>query len=220
MHHSVHPHLRGAYLSGKHVGGDAAGSSPPTWGIPRSICSSSGSLRFIPTYVGHTVHCSFAHGFISVHPHLRGAYVKSTREWLEDLGSSPPTWGIRLCFSGSNRDIWFIPTYVGHTLWRSGRKPNSTVHPHLRGAYDSTSGKFTSISGSSPPTWGIHGVDAFGVVLVRFIPTYVGHTLSRLYHPDWFTVHPHLRGAYRNALSAPLDENGSSPPTWGILNGP
>ena len=173
----VHPHLRGAYqgVSAHRVG--VCGSSPPTWGILFIAVSLMVLSRFIPTYVGHTISARSFMRQRSVHPHLRGAYVKSTREWLEDLGSSPPTWGIRTASQPYRAINRFIPTYVGHTLWRSGRKPNSTVHPHLRGAYDSTSGKFTSISGSSPPTWGIHGVDAFGVVLVRFIPTYVGHTL-------------------------------------------
>ena len=52
--HSVHPHLRGAYVGGAGVGAALFGSSPPTWGIQKSKPLGQTQGRFIPTYVGHT----------------------------------------------------------------------------------------------------------------------------------------------------------------------
>ena len=49
-----------------------------------------------------------------------------------------------------------------------------------------------------------------------FIPTYVGHTWADLLKFMSRTVHPHIRGAYCNPLSANGLRCGSSPPTWGI----
>ena len=129
---------------------------------------------------------------------------------------------------------------MGHTSSFCPARPESPVHPHLRGAYacpgqDSfVDFRFiptyvghtfedlcpsARVGGSSPPTWGIrrglpglrHGR--------RFIPTYVGHTgpcnpcLCRT------AVHPHLRGAYPAHPSICDCPVGSSPPTWGIPNG-
>ena len=71
----VHPHIRGAYKS--HIPSifPRTGSSPHTWGIHHGnrICS-TGS-RFIPTYVGHTPIAGDPTVTVSVHPHIRGAYV-------------------------------------------------------------------------------------------------------------------------------------------------
>ena len=55
----------------------------------------TGTVRFIPTYVGHT-------------PIYRLTVVIMH-------GSSPPTWGIQLYESEIPIPKRFIPTYVGHT---------------------------------------------------------------------------------------------------------
>ena len=135
----------------------------------------------------------------AVHPHLRGAYAALPRQQLIFPGSSPPTWGIR---SGLR-----VPGISG------------SVHPHLRGAYHKGSVICPLAYGSSPPTWGIreHGVDP--ILQGRFIPTYVGHTLSPSRIPRAMPVHPHLRGAYGIPARRRARLTGSSPPTWGILTG-
>ena len=70
----------------------------------------------------------------------------------------------------------FIPTYVGHTdLSLHGQIPRP-VHPHIRGAYGHLDGKLPSVFGSSPHTWGIQAWPSEYSLLLRFIPTYVGHT--------------------------------------------
>ena len=154
---------------------------------------------------------------ISVHPHIRGAYV---------CESATIAIGFR-----------FIPTYVGHTDSASVPNRSPSVHPHIRGAYGERNHKDGHRDGSSPHTWGILPWEAPGESGFRFIPTYVGHTDNKKfntliderfiptyvghtqyqgdrYHPG--PVHPHIRGAYSPmALTRPL-MSGSSPHTWGI----
>ena len=151
------------------------GSSPHTWGIRRSATHSAPASRFIPTYVGHTFRSSprqtpprFIPTYvghttrppsprpsITVHPHIRGAYIPCQRGQKLRSGSSPHTWGIQLPAQAVQVDSRFIPTYVGHTFRSSprqtpprfiptyvGHTPGSrcparcgSVHPHIRGAY-------------------------------------------------------------------------------------
>ena len=71
-----------------------AGSSPHTWGIrPAALCILK-IPRFIPTYVGHTTYAKLKSKLISVHPHIRGAYLVHGVGVLQQVGSSPHTWGI------------------------------------------------------------------------------------------------------------------------------
>ena len=192
------------------------GSSPHTWGIPSVVQAKRPAGRFIPTYVGHTsmparwatqrtVH-PHIHGATSstcqmvartsVHPHIRGAYLKIRVRQPRTRGSSPPTWGIR---TASSVDKQGLP-----------------VHPHLRGAYTRAIHFTTPPCGSSPHTWGIHDVCIFCTGYSRFIPTYVGHTVSQSPNNCSASVHPHIRGAYHCPGVPGGKPGGSSPHTWGI----
>ena len=71
------------------------GSSPPTWGIPSPCTRTSDHSRFIPTYVGHTPLRTVRENFITVHPHIRGAYIGRPAKIYVKNGSSPHTWGIQ-----------------------------------------------------------------------------------------------------------------------------
>ena len=181
LRRTVHPHLRGAYGGVCRVYGMGGGSSPPTWGIQGRVIRVFVELRFIPTYVGHTqLILPFAIA-LSVHPHLRGAYLTEIRRTHRTGGSSPPTWGIRRTGQSGVQAVRFIPTYVGHTPHGPRTFCRAPVHPHLRGAYTSTSINSFNASGSSPPTWGIPDAVKIGVQPFWFIPTYVGHTGYRLF---------------------------------------
>ena len=142
----VHPHLCGAY-------------APPS----SKKCTGT---RFIPTYVGHTPLCPCCAAFNAVHPHIRGAYSASFRKHTTWNGSSPHTWGTRFRHGGGKRHGRFIPTYVGHTTFSVSIMSASSVHPHIRGAYETTLDR--------------NHED------LRFIPTYVGHTLDRRKKNGWF----------------------------------
>ena len=153
-------------------------------------------MRFIPTYVGHTVQGTVNPSVISVHPHIRGAYALLLIRSALLPGSSPHTWGILLNFHGTKKQFRFIPTYVGHTLLK-------VCETHRYG-------------GSSPHTWGIRAGPEDREHRLRFIPTYVGHTVTHLYRDTPSSVHPHIRGAYRSLRKPPTMSSGSSPHTWGI----
>ena len=94
--------------------------------------------------------------------------------------------------------IWirFIPTYVGHILSTSMITRAESVHPHLRGAYGYSNRVWKCPFGSSPHTWGIQHLYLCCIQIYRFIPTYVGHTISRPLSVTVRSVHPHIRGAY------------------------
>ena len=176
MHHSVHPHIRGAYVILLNRSSPKPGSSPHTWGIQELGGADQDRLRFIPTYVGHTA-CSAATALAaSVHPHIRGAYFRGTVCGTFRAGSSPHTWGIQAWPIPRSQLLRFIPTYVGHTISPVRCARRWTVHPHIRGAY--------ALSGIAQ------------VTDTRFIPTYVGHTPSARYQHCRLAVHPHIRGAY------------------------
>ena len=185
--HTAAP-ARGAYVTVTAEAVSEIGSSPHTWGIRRARQAYIDQRRFIPTYVGHTRCAKRRWPGGPVHPHIRGAYI-SPRHSAERLsGSSPHTWGIRRYDAPDQQARRFIPTYVGHTCATSRNLRNTSVHPHIRGAYEG----FTLLNcvdfGSSPHTWGI-----------RMRP-----------------VHPHIRGAYIPSAGAYHRPPGSSPHTWGI----
>ena len=74
---SVHPHIRGAYLTTCTLALSPNGSSPHTWGI----LTSSRTIR----------------KSLAVHPHIRGAYSNASTHPFHAPGSSPHTWGIPHC---------------------------------------------------------------------------------------------------------------------------
>ena len=193
---AVHPHIRGAYAEAMIYDTDSSGSSPHTWGIRLKVpfigSVPSGSsphtwgirfglallpfdIRFIPTYVGHTVAGYRQTAGRTVHPHIRGAYFFLVLGFRRCFGSSPHTWGIRYDLVFRGRWLRFIPTYVGHTprscsLWSpitvhphirgaygvaERVQPTQSVHPHIRGAYAFKALAIYHVDGSSPHTWGI-----------------------------------------------------------------
>ena len=156
--------------------------------------------RFIPTYVGHTDFLTASREVTTVHPHIRGAYTCSPKDFLTRYGSSPHTWGILYNKVQLYRFQRFIPTYVGHTSRTFSSSYPNTVHPHIRGAYKITIRASATGNGSSPHTWGIRLPVPGPRTPSRFIPTYVGHTKWSLEVNSSNTVHPHIRGAYSRKL--------------------
>ena len=94
MSRTVHPHIRGAYRVSSCILSAASGSSPHTWGILNPADYADMTVRFIPTYVGHTPVDCRAGQRPSVHPHIRGAYLFGRNKGKKHFGSSPHTWGI------------------------------------------------------------------------------------------------------------------------------
>ena len=153
---SVHPHVRGEYLSSMSWVLTLFGSSPRAWGIQPSTEGGPGTARFIPTCVGNTEE--------------RPASTEDGK------GSSPRAWGIPGRGRAVTRWIRFIPTCVGNTAYRSGAGQDSAVHPHVRGEYDVVYAFTQSRHGSSPRAWGIQDMGPVRWPRSRFIPTCVGNT--------------------------------------------
>ena len=193
------------------------GSSPHTWGIFGKRAAAGILERFIPTYVGHMGGQLVCICHFSVHPHIRGAYLRVQLIQDAQPGSSPHTWGICRFISAETPRHRFIPTYVGHIA---------------------ATGSMRSVSsGSSPHTWGICCAVDGTVPRSRFIPTYVGHIQKMDFQAHRLTVHPHIRGAYKSVFtgerfplrfiptyvghmglwtSSQCPASGSSPHPWGI----
>ena len=214
------------------------GSSPHTWGILAHCGRPDCFHRFIPTHVGHTLALVHLPQHPAVHPHTRGAYCRFLVGVQDADGSSPHTWGIRPVRGLALGHQRFIPTHVGHTRCRKTSPAPSAVHPHTRGAYKLNSPsqlphrgssphtwgiRLPGINkgpciGSSPHTWGIPSTTPDGMFQARFIPTHVGHTNGITEVIQIVPVHPHTRGAYKDATAARAKIRGSSPHTWGILS--
>ena len=115
-----------------------------------------GQGRFIPTHVGNTL--------VSANPAA------------SDFGSSPRTWGTLGAVQRAEVVQRFIPTHVGNTLKPPASKVCAPVHPHARGEHYITAPVISSLTGSSPRTWGTHRSPISGRQVTRFIPTHVGNT--------------------------------------------
>ena len=173
--------------------------------------------RFIPTYVGHTRCWKRSGGTDTVHPHIRGAYGSEFAWANTETGSSPHTWGIRRRTSTRTKPSRFIPTYVGHTRYKSIPVGRISVHPHIRGAYKDLEDVDEKTDGSSPHTWGIR--PEWNSPGHRYpVHPHIRGAYGRIRTAGRRTaVHPHIRGAYKPCRWWRRNEDGSSPHTWGIL---
>ena len=153
---SVHPHVRGEYLSAHSRASSSAGSSPRAWGIHTALPRRATLRRFIPTCVGNTSIQAKRMSTASVHPHVRGEYMPEPLGLSTPTGSSPRAWGIQDTPFHHQRMIRFIPTCVGNTSTARGNVSLAAVHPHVRGEYSSRAFADMGLSGSSPRAWGIH----------------------------------------------------------------
>ena len=72
----VHPHARGEHWSWWVLLLSDGGSSPRTWGTPRTLIEGDWLFRFIPTHVGNTRGHAPACPGQSVHPHARGEHAR------------------------------------------------------------------------------------------------------------------------------------------------
>ena len=153
---AVHPHMRGEYATEPPQEQAAAGSSPHAWGIRSNTSVYIENRRFIPTCVGNTTGFCVLKVAPLVHPHMRGEYICWAGAFGWPLGSSPHAWGIRRADAHLQRVGRFIPTCVGNTWPADAPHGALSVHPHMRGEYDTNDLGDLLRTGSSPHAWGIH----------------------------------------------------------------
>ena len=171
--HSVHPHTRGEYPTGRSWRSLGGGSSPHSWGIPDKIGPIRIIARFIPTLVGNTEGMFFILGNSTVHPHTRGEYIGFHFRNILVVGSSPHSWGIHQAQALCRLSLRFIPTLVGNTHRSRPPPRRSAVHPHTRGEYSKwLYSAFTLVcsrelthQSQSPPFWGCHELGFHRIVL-------------------------------------------------------
>ena len=194
---AVHPHACGEHVGVGLVAGIIIGSSPRMWGTRETMRGEAMSVRFIPTHVGNTTQSYRIPRVEAVHPHACGEHKIRAIVANLRLGSSPRMWGTRaecLVLSPFPR---FIPTHVGNTHRLVLRRFQSPVHPHACGEHVPDGTRWSLYSGSSPRMWGTHNPQVTDQLLMRFIPTHVGNTLSPASCLRSQPVHPHACGEHR-----------------------
>ena len=149
---------------------------------------------------------------------MRGEYTAMPFLAVGRRGSSPHAWGIRRRVYRGAAEERFIPTCVGNTPQAQSERPQSAVHPHMRGEYGRSGHQATRAAGSSPHAWGIPPIRRTTGIKRRFIPTCVGNTAALLPAALPWPVHPHMRGEYACPKSRRHARGGSSPHAWGIHN--
>jgi len=108
-----------------------------------------------------------------------------------------------------------IPTCVGKRLQFRCKRFQAADHPHVRGEKQSTIGKDSSTTGSSPRAWGKGCQETPDGPHVWIIPTCVGKRLGAVKRRSWSTDHPHVRGEKAEGLPEFKKQTGSSPRAWG-----
>ncbi len=156
---------------------------------------------------------------LSVHPHGRGEHIHCTAFIRSSFGSSPRTWGTLIDKEDRFRPQRFIPTDVGNINKLDCPAFFHSVHPHGRGEHHINIIFFPINLGSSPRTWGTSVCSNRRINNDRFIPTDVGNMKKATSLPAICAVHPHGRGEHGIMDIIRLCSDGSSPRTWGTLEG-
>ena len=151
---TVHPHSRGEHFNVGFIAQRFGGSSPQSWGTPKTFKDSTSNHRFIPTVVGNTAPEEGDEPLSTVHPHSRGEHRGRRCRRSSVGGSSPQSWGTPDPILGPIVDARFIPTVVGNTMIPLLIAYCITVHPHSRGEHKMSTGGGTQLDGSSPQSWG------------------------------------------------------------------
>ncbi len=212
--------MRGEYSSGVASEATISGPPPHAWGIPENGTNDTNPAGSTPTCVGNTPKgLSYDRG-LRVHPHMRGEYLRSLAAETLAEGPPPHAWGIRPAVDQPQPNLGSTPTCVGNTyrglrLWVS-----KSVHPHMRGEYDSVMWIAWFVAGPPPHAWGIQGRDDARLRRAGSTPTCVGNTPPRPSRAQRWPVHPHMRGEYDRSRQNRVFRDGPPPHAWGIRNNP
>src|SRR5699024_5845993 len=151
-----------------------------------------------------------------VHPHVRGAWDGADLFGSIPDGPSPRAWGLAPDTSGVSGDTRSIPTCVGLGDGAPDGAGGGSVHPHVRGAWNTNAPDAPTLVGPSPRAWGL-GIGSGGCTpWWRSIPTCVGLGFTIPVEVVFSSVHPHVRGAWASICSVLLWFDGPSPRAWGL----
>ena len=105
----------------------------------------------------------------------------------------------------------FIPASAGNTRSRRARRPESAVHPRVRGEHRRPARTNASSSGSSPRPRGTRGAHRDQLAAERFIPASAGNTDGPALTASTPSVHPRVRGEHAVLGDVAVGATGSSP---------
>ena len=154
---------------------------------------------------------------MTVHPHVRGEFLRGRPAAPALRGSPPHAWGIRGGATQRHGCARFTPTCVGNSLRLPGAPPRPTVHPHVRGEFNALSTADRWLDGSPPRAWGILTQAIPCTAKRRFTPTCVGNSVKSWLRKMSSSVHPHVRGDFTGGSQPHRVPGGSPPRAWGIL---
>src|SRR5699024_5952185 len=109
-----------------------------------------------------------------VHPHVRGAWDGAELFRSIPGGPSPRAWGLAPDTSGVSGDTRSIPTCVGLGDGAPDGAGGGSVHPHVRGAWNTNAPDAQAQRGPSPRAWGLVLGQDQDANARRSIPTCVG----------------------------------------------
>ncbi len=106
---------------------------------------------------------------------------------------------------------------MGNSLTTSWEFFPYPVHPHVCGELWLCIKRRRNRIGSSPRVWGTQLQAILIRKLLRFIPTCVGNSYSKITTVFEASVHPHVCGELFSASDSTVKWFGSSPRVWGTL---
>jgi len=216
---AVHPHVRGAWVCTLARQDAPGGPSPRAWGLATAIRDNCPIGRSIPTCVGLGASVEGGVYSSSVHPHVRGAWQKAIISANNPDGPSPRAWGLAPPDRQRRGRRRSIPTCVGLGGAQARKRRPTTVHPHVRGAWTTSSRFSMPRGGPSPRAWGLERPPEAGCIRVRSIPTCVGLGTRARRLARSRSVHPHVRGAWVRRRTVRRRAVGPSPRAWGLDGG-
>ncbi len=190
-----HPRACGANGYGVVEHAPPIGSSPRMRGKRLRVRELETAVRIIPAHAGQTQRDQAHHIRPSDHPRACGANEKSTRNMLDQFGSSPRMRGKPGLVWVEFAQTRIIPAHAGQTSSLSCSCTDCSDHPRACGAncFALLSGGLPS--GSSPRMRGKRAAAVVLAVRVRIIPAHAGQTRSSTAHARHGTDHPRACGA-------------------------
>ena len=172
----------------------ASGSPPHAWGQLSAPGGNGGSDRFTPTCVGTARQRISSMMNMAVHPHMRGDSIGIGVSPASSIGSPPHAWGQRRLRPPNIGNRGFTPTCVGTATSKLKPIRPTSVHPHMRGDSNTSTGQPSRRPGSPPHAWGQLILPDKVRPRGRFTPTCVGTAPTVPAAISEAMVHPHMRG--------------------------
>src|SRR5699024_4755157 len=162
--------------------------SPRAWGLGGQVLGPLGDRRSIPTCVGLGRGAPGSSPPPAVHPHVRGAWALAEDLPAKDDGPSPRAWGLAVFFEQTVQNWRSIPPCVGLGDRCARSSPCSSVHPHVRGAWNLAARQRKKRGGPSPRAWGLDFPTCTNFRRYRFAAKHIEATRTPVATPSLSVV--------------------------------